>query len=189
MSETSLSVDEARRIALSAQGLLRSAPFGRGADAAARAIDQLGYVQIDTISVVNRAHHHVLQSRVPGFRPELYNKLLARKEIFEYWFHAAAYLPLREYRFYLRAMRAARERWKVDGKTKREVLAAIEAEGPLGSRFFESGGHQSGGWWDWKPAKRALELLYLQGELVVTAREGFQKIYDLAERALPQPAQ
>ncbi len=185
MSETSLSVDDARRIALSAQGLLRSAPFGRGVDAAARAIDQLGYVQIDTISVVNRAHHHVLQSRVPGFRTELYNTLLARKEVFEYWFHAAAYLPLREYRFYLRAMRAARDRWKVDAKTKREVLSAIRAEGPLGSRWFESEGHRSGGWWDWKPAKRALELMYLQGELMVTAREGFQKVYDLTERALP----
>ena len=185
MPDMDLSVEDARKIALQAQGLLRAAPFGRGVDAAARAIDQLGYVQIDTISVVNRAHHHVMQSRVPGFEPELYNKLLGRKTIFEYWFHAAAYLPLREYRYYLRAMRAAKARWKVDRKTKREVLAAIRAEGPLGSRFFESGGHQSGGWWDWKPAKRALELLYLQGELLVTAREGFQKVYDLADRALP----
>lgn len=181
----SLSAEDARKIALQAQGLLRTAPFGRGVDAAARALEQLGYVQIDTISVVNRAHHHVLQSRVPGFRSETYNRLLQSKQAFEYWFHAAAYLPLAEYRYYLRAMRAARARWKVEPKLRREVIAAISSEGPLGSRFFESGGHQSGGWWDWKPAKRALELLYLQGELMVTAREGFQKIYDLAERALP----
>ena len=185
MPEETLSTSDARKLALDAQGLLRATPFGRGLGAAARAVDQLGYVQIDTISVVNRAHHHVLQSRIPGFKPESYNRLLQRGDVFEYWFHAASYLPMVDYRYYQRAMAAARARWKVEPRMKREIIAAISAEGPLGSRFFEADEHRSRGWWDWKPAKRALELLYLQGELIVTARHGFQKIYDLAERALP----
>ena len=108
MPEETLSTSDARKRALDAQGLLRAAPFGRGRGAAARAVEQLGYVQIDTISVVNRAHHHVLQSRIPGFKPESYNRLLQRGDVFEYWFHAASYLPMVDYRYYQRAMAAAR---------------------------------------------------------------------------------
>ena len=88
-----------RRIALDRQGLLRQAHFGRGKGAVLRAIEQLGYVQIDTISVVQRAHHHVLRSRVPNYRPALLDQLQREGKVFEYWYHAAAYLPMRDYRF------------------------------------------------------------------------------------------
>src|SRR5262249_51811643 len=91
----------ARRIALERQGLLATAPFGRGVDGVERAIAALGYVQIDTISVVARAHHHTLWTRVPSFRPAHLDALVDARRVFEYWAHAAAYLPIADYRFAL----------------------------------------------------------------------------------------
>lgn len=179
-----------RRIALDAQGLLRQAPFGRGRNATRRAIEHLGYVQIDTISVVARAHDHVLHARVPNYRPEHLDALLKQRAIFEYWYHAASYLPMSDYRFALprmRAMASKSERWirSRDTRLMQEVLARIRAEGPLKARDFQHAGHNGSGWWDWKPAKGALEQLFMQGDLMVAGRDGFQKTYDLTERVLP----
>lgn len=179
-----------RRVALDAQGLTRSAPFGRGLPGASRALEKLGYVQIDTISVVSRAHHHTLFNRVPGYRPEHLNRLITNRDAFEYWFHAAAYLPMRDYRYALPRMQKFRRgemRWlrSRDTKLMREVLDRVRIDGPLRARDFEDPEHVHGGWWDWKPAKRALEQLFMQGDLMVTSREGFQKVYDLPERVLP----
>jgi len=180
-----------RRLALQRQGLLRTEPFGRGRGAVLRAIERLGYVQIDTIAVVERAHHHVLRSRVPNYQPAQLDALVAAGKVFEYWYHAAAYLPMRDYRFALprmAAMRAGRERWQRsrDQKLMRYVLDRIRAEGPLLARDF-AGPRPAGaaGWWNWKPAKQALEQLFMQGDLMAIRREGFQKRYELTERALP----
>ncbi|MGE0622176.1 MAG: winged helix-turn-helix domain-containing protein [Pseudomonadales bacterium] len=180
-----------RRLALDAQGLLRQAPFGRGRAATLRAIEHIGYVQIDTISVVTRAHDHVLASRVPNYEPGHLDRLLADRSIFEYWYHAAAYLPMRDYRYALprmHACRTGREHWirSRDRKLMREVLARIAAEGPLMARDFETPPAGTTGWWNWKPAKQALEQLFMEGELMVTGRQGFQKTYDLRERVLPE---
>lgn len=180
-----------RRTSLQRQGLLQRAAFGTGLAGTRRAIEALGYVQIDTISVVSRAHDHVLQARVPGYRPELLDRLQADGSVFEYWAHAAAYLPMRDYRFALprmHAMRAGEERWirSRDQTLMRRVLDRVRLEGPLQTRDFEAPANaRSSGWWDWKPAKRALEQLFMQGDLMVTGRSGFQKIYDLPERVLP----
>ncbi|NBC23403.1 MAG: winged helix-turn-helix domain-containing protein [Gammaproteobacteria bacterium] len=180
-----------RRLALERQGLLKTEPFGRGRGGIRRAIEQLGYVQIDTISVVSRAHDHVLEARVPGYRPELLDAALRRGEVFEYWAHAAAYLPMRDYRFSLprmHAMRAGEDRWvrSRDTRLMRRVLDRIRAEGPLQTRDFEAPKNRGNtGWWDWKPAKQALEQLFMQGDLMAVGRRGFQKVYDLTERALP----
>jgi len=180
-----------RRLALERQGLLKKAPFGRGHSGTRRAIEQLGYVQIDTISVVSRAHDHVLESRVPGYRPELLDAALRRGEVFEYWAHAAAYLPMRDYRFSLpkmHAMRAGEDHWvrSRDARLMRRVLDRIREEGPLQTRDFDAPEqHRNGGWWDWKPAKQALEQLFMQGDLMAVGRRGFQKVYDLTERVLP----
>ncbi|MDZ7670638.1 MAG: crosslink repair DNA glycosylase YcaQ family protein [Gammaproteobacteria bacterium] len=180
-----------RRTSLQRQGLLQRAAFGTGLAGTRRAIEALGYVQIDTISVVSRAHDHVLQARVPGYRPELLDRLQADGSVFEYWAHAAAYLPMRNYRFALprmHAMRAGEERWirSRDQTLMRRVLDRVRLEGPLQTRDFEAPANaRSSGWWDWKPAKRALEQLFMQGDLMVTGRSGFQKIYDLPERVLP----
>lgn len=182
-----------RRIALDRQGLLRQEPFGRGKGATLRAIERLGYVQIDTISVVERAHHHVLHTRVPNYQPAFLEQLQRDGGVFEYWHHAAAYLPMRDYRFARRQMEEARSgqlHWvrSTDRKLMARILQRLRSEGPLKSRDFEDARQSRAGWWDWKPAKRALEQLFIEGELMITGRDGFQKTYDLPERALPQDA-
>jgi uncharacterized protein YcaQ len=187
---TNVPAAKLRRIALDAQGLLKTAPFGRGRNATRRAIEAIGYVQIDTISVVARAHHHVLHSRVPNYEPAHLDRLQTDGHIFEYWYHAAAYLPMRDYRFALPRMESMRnrtERWvrSRDEKLMHEVLTRIEAEGPLMARDFENPAAGNAGWWNWKPAKQALEQLFMQGDLMIAGRSGFQKTYDLRERILP----
>ncbi|MBB3048225.1 hypothetical protein FHR99_002499 [Litorivivens lipolytica] len=180
-----------QRLALNRQGLTQSQPFGRGLQGARKAVEHLGYIQIDTISVVERAHHHVLYSRVPGYQPEMLNKLLREQHIFEYWSHAAAFLPIRDFRFslpYKHAIKSGQVHWfkTPDKKLMREVLARIRSDGPLRSRDLEQASGKRAGWWDWKPAKKALEQLYMQGDLMVASREGFEKVYDLSERVLPE---
>ncbi len=179
-----------RRHMLAAQGLLHDRPFGSGLNGARRAIQHLGYVQIDSISVVARAHHHVLQARVPKFTPAMTNQLLKSKAIFEYWAHAAAFLPMEDFRFslpYKQAIKAGQVHWykKPDEKLMRELLARIRSDGPLKSRDLEQRRSKGSGWWDWKPAKKAIEQLYMRGDLMISDREGFQKTYDLTERVLP----
>ena len=179
-----------RRLALSTQGLLQAQPFGHGLDGARKAINQIGYVQIDTISVVERAHHHVLHSRVPKFEPAMTNQLLLNGDIFEYWTHAAAFIPISDFRFslpYKHAIKSGQTHWfkNPDKKLMDELLARIGSDGPLRSRDLEANTKKRAGWWDWKPAKKALEQLYMQGDLMVSDREGFQKTYDLTERVLP----
>ncbi|UTW13451.1 winged helix-turn-helix domain-containing protein [Marinobacterium rhizophilum] len=179
-----------RRLALAAQGLLQAQPFGAGMAGAHQAINHLGYVQIDTISVVERAHHHVLHARVPRFRPAMTQQMLLDGDIFEYWAHAAAFLPIADFRFslpYKHAIRCGQVHWykNPDRKLMGELLARIGSEGPLRARDLETGSTRRAAWWDWKPAKKALEQLYMQGDLMVSSREGFQKTYDLTERVLP----
>lgn len=179
-----------RRLALASQGLLHTQSYGRGLTGARKAVSHLGYVQIDTISVVERAHHHVLHSRVPGFTPAMANEMLVGRDVFEYWSHAAAFLPIADFRFslpYKHAIKSGQIHWykNSDRKLMAELLTRIRTDGPLRSRDLEANTKKGVGWWDWKPAKKALEQLYMEGELMVSSREGFQKIYDLTERVLP----
>ncbi len=182
-----LSKKEARRLLLHRQGLLRKDHFGRGKQAVRKCIEHLSWVQIDTISVVERAHHHVLRSRVSSYDPKMLHLLQVHdRRLFEYWSHAAAYLPIQDYRFYLPVMHGSAAKRAPDRKIAPAIMQRIESEGPLQARDFEGPANKkSSGWWDWKPAKMALEHLYLSGELMVTHREGFQKVYDLRERVLP----
>ena len=179
-----------RRVALAAQGLLQAQPYGRGLAGARKAINHIGYVQIDTISVVERAHHHVFYARVPQFKPAMVNKMLLNGDIFEYWAHAAAFLPIADFRFslpYKNAIKSGQTHWykTPDKKLMGELLARIRSEGPIRSRDLETNTTKRAGWWDWKPAKKALEQMYMEGDLMVSDREGFQKTYDLTERVLP----
>lgn len=179
-----------RRIALNQQGLLKADSFGRGKNATLRAIEQIGYVQIDTISVVERAHHHVLWSRVENYQPTFLDELVAQKKVFEYWSHAAAWLPMRDYRFALPRMQEVKLKGKHWGQEKNKklmqsVIDRIENEGPLMARDFEDTRSGKKLWWDFKPAKQALEQLFMQGDLMVLNRKKFQKVYDLPERVLP----
>lgn len=181
-----------RRIALSHQGLLGTRRLGGGAAGMRKTLERLGYVQIDTISVVARAHHHTFWSRVSGYRDDQINRLIRRGEAFEYWSHAAAFLPMSHYRFALPMMNAFRrgeEKWvrSRDQKLMRAVLDRIREEGPLKVRDFETPPREGAqAWWNWKPAKGALEQLFMQGDLMGVGRDGLEKIYDLPERALPR---
>ncbi len=182
---------KARRIALAAQQILNKQPFGRGQNAVLKTIKHLGYVQIDTISVIIRAHHHVLWNRVENYDPKFLVELTKpSKSIFEYWSHALSYLPIEDFRFTFPLKKyyaAQKDPWpKVDNITKKQVYNRIVQEGPLMARDFEQDRSGKGsGWFDWKPAKRSLERLFMEGKLMVARREGFQKVYDIPERVLP----
>ena len=183
-----LSIKAARKIALHAQGVLWHEKKGRAMDATLGVIRRLGYIQIDTISVIERAHHHTLWNRNPRYRPIQLERLQQQGRVFEYWSHAAAYLPIEDYRMCLPLMRSVSngdQLWyQADPGIKQMVLDRIRAEGPLQSKDFENHGHTRLPMWQWKPAKYALESLFMEGELMVVKREKFQKVYDLRERVL-----
>lgn len=165
--------------------------------AALRTVQHLGYVQIDTISVIERAHHHVFWSRQPSYRTDYLNQLLAEdRVVFEQWAHAVAYMPMEDYRFYLPKMEADRipptakgqkERYEAAKPYFKRILKRIENEGGLSSKDFE---HDkiatSNAWGPWKPSKYALEILYSQGDLMISERRNFQRVFDLRERVLPE---
>lgn len=185
-----IDLEFARRLTLHQQGLLRQRPsWGRAAKGALSAVQSLGYVQLDAIAVIQRAHHHTLFSRVPDYAPPQLYRLLEQQKLFEYWHHAVAFMPIAHYRFYRHRMehihKRARHWFKVDAAVKRHVLERLRNEGPLYARDFESHGHVSKGMWDGKPAKKALHELFMAGEVMVRARHNFQRQYDLPERLLP----
>lgn len=181
----------ARRLAIHCQGLNTRWKLPAGKEGAAQVVDQLGYVQIDTISVIERAHHHVLGTRQRGYHSSMIYELLVDRTVFEYWAHAAAYLPFADFRYYLARMRGYRKAKRAEEfrrahpRLLNQVLQRIKKEGPLSSSDFEHKSSERGPWWDWKPAKQALEILLDRGELMVTARDNFRRVYDLAERVVP----
>ncbi len=179
-------------IALASQGLTSKWPFGRGLGGARRAIEHLGYVQIDAISVINRAHLHTLWNRLPDFSQAHLDRLIRERVVFEYWFHAASYLPMRDFRFALPRMKALQEgkrHWGLNEQARilRGILERIRLDGPLKARDLSERRpeRQSGGWWSFGPIKRGLIQLQMQGDLIVEGRDGFEKSYDLPERVIP----
>nr|MEE4267011.1 crosslink repair DNA glycosylase YcaQ family protein [Candidatus Krumholzibacteria bacterium] len=186
----SLSLQQARKLVLLAQRVPPVRQAGTATAATLAAIEHLGYIQIDTISVVQRAHHHTLWNRNPRYKAAQLDALLADKQVFEYWSHAAAYLPFRDFRYslprkYALARGDLRHWYARDERMMDLVLKRIAAEGPLMARDFAHTGKKTGEW-QAKPAKRALEYLFMQGELMVPGRVNFQKVYDLTERVLPE---
>jgi len=160
-------------------------------DGTYRAIDHLGYVQIDTIHIIERSHHVALNARVSGYRQQNLHQLQKDdRKIFEYWAHAASYLPIKDYRYYIPHMQGKRSKaissW-IKGKKHiiSQVKKRVTEEGPLSGSDFEGSNKHKGVWWDWKPEKMALEVLFLRGELMVSERKNFRRVYDLTERVLP----
>ncbi|WP_339725551.1 crosslink repair DNA glycosylase YcaQ family protein [uncultured Paraglaciecola sp.] len=185
-----LTQKQACKLALVCQGLHKNFAFGQGIKGVNAAVKHLSYIQIDSISVIQRAHHHCLWSRVKNYQPDFIEQLIAQKQIFEYWSHAAAYLPIQDYRFSLpkkHAIAAGEKHWREKNPiAEKRVLKRIQQEGPLRAKDFEHDHtKKSNGWWDWKPDKIALEQLFIEGELMVVERQGFHKVYDLTERVLP----
>jgi uncharacterized protein len=183
----------ARSIALRARAGFSPEALGGisgGREGVLEVLRGIGYIQIDTIHVVERAHHHALWSRVPDYDTGDLGALEAEpRRIFEYWAHAAAYLPMEDYRFCLprmeRVRREGHDWFRADAQVVDYVRGRIAAEGPLSAKDFEDPRESSAGWWDWKPAKIALERLFQAGEILVVTRKNFQKIFDLAERVMP----
>lgn len=180
----------ARKIILHAAGLSRRAQFGRGIEAAYKVIDHLGFLQVDTNYVVERAHHHALASRVPGYELEWLQQLQDDGRIFEFWTFASGFIPMREYRYSFPVKAALLTRRKTitpaESQMMRTVLDRIGREGPLMSSDFEYDRvTKSSGWWDWRPSKVALERLLYEGKLMTTRKGNFLKVYDLPENIVP----
>lgn len=179
-----------KQLTLFNQGLGKTSRFAKGMDGTLQAIEHLGYVQIDTISVVERAHHHILWSRVPDYELCHLNSLVGERQIFEYWYHAASYLPMKDYRYALPAMMSVRNgesRYfnRGDQHLMNEILARVRAEGKIRLRDIDKNNKKSlGNWWNTGPGRCAFEQLYMQGDLMICERNGMEKVFDLTERCL-----
>jgi uncharacterized protein YcaQ len=193
MTELLLSLGAARALHLHAQGMLQ--PRRRKAAKAdvLEAIRRMGMLQIDTIHVVARSPYLVLWSRLGDYRPEWLDELLAEGALFEYWAHEACFVPIEDYGLYRhRMLDPGAMGWKYSETWMREraadveaLLAHIRASGPVRSSDFERNDGKGGGWWEWKPEKRSLEVLFTAGALMIARRHNFQRVYDLAERVHP----
>ncbi len=188
----------ARRLFLHRHALAE-APTGpaTGADLA-RLIDRLGFVQVDSINTVERAHHMILWSRRQTYQPAALKRLTEQdRALWEHWTHDASILPISVYPYwshrFARAadrLRDSWQRWFRDGYEAQfdTILRQISDHGPVTSSDVGAGeARGKGGWWDWHPSKTALEWLWRTGELAIARRDGFQKVYDLTERVIPAP--
>jgi len=195
-SPVSLSLAETRGIVLRAQGLAEEVmPFGAGKGAVLEAVRHLGYVQVDTISVLQRAHHHVLWSRVPDYQPAMLDELQGKDAaVFEYWNHASSYLPTDAYRYSLPMMRKHKGgvHWGEDTpelrSSMRRMMKLVRAGGPLRIRDV-AGKTSDTGWTEGSVSsfeRRALHQLWMRGDLMIRERRGMEKVFDLAERVLPR---
>ena len=194
---------QARRIWLRAQRLDTPAPFGGGADATRLAVEHLGYVQIDTINVIERCHHHILYSRIPGYRrAHLHQAQSADKTVFEYWTHALSYVPSRDIRFFLPEMKFHRQahgpsRWYKTATKQdvRKVLILVRKSGPITIRDIADDVlvEKAHPWASRKPSKQALQLAFYMGAVTISKRSGMLKSYELMDRHFgwekrPRPA-
>src|SRR5262245_32308468 len=165
-------------------------PFGSGPKATPAAIAHLGYLQIDTIYVIERSHHHILYTRVPSYRREhLHQAQSVDKSVFEYWTHALSYLPSADLRFCVRHMRQKWHRhvvWRgaFSERDLRRVVARVRREGAITIRDFDrdARGEKDYSWGSRKPSKRALEAAFYKGLLTVSKRAGMVKTYELLTR-------
>src|SRR6202790_1977602 len=181
---------EAKRIWLRAQRLDTEAPFGEGPRATAAAVEHLGYVQIDAINVIERSHHHILRTRIPEYRrADLRQAQSVDKTVFEYWTHALSYVPTKDMRFFIPAMRRhMREGHKWLSSVKpadlRKVLMLIRRHGALTIRDIDDDVlvDKEHLWASRKPSKRALQLAFYTGVLTISERNGMLKTYELMAR-------
>lgn len=185
-----LTKSQARKIIIKAAGLSRKAQFGMGIEAVYRVIDHLGFVQLDTNYVVERAHHHVMAARVPDYQREWLADLVDDGRIFEYVTSDAGYLPMHDFRFSLPVKNAFKLQRKpltvFEIDLMKQIMNQVEREGAVMVGDFENDRKEaSSGWWDWRPAKVALERLYLDGTLMISRTDSFQKKYDLPFNLVP----
>lgn len=184
--------DQARNFFLHKQ-LLSRAKLAKGTKGVLQVIQKLGYVQIDTINVIERSHHVVLFTRCPDYQTSYLDKLYAEKQLFEYWAHEASYIPMSDFQYYLPVMKRLTKKYafirnwiREHRPLMRRVKQRVTREGPLSARDFKDvQNRKRGTWWDWKPAKTALEMLFWQGDLMIKERNNFERVYDLTKRVIP----
>jgi len=179
--------EKAQAMLLGAQGL-DSKPKRATKDDVREIIGRMGVLQIDSISVVARSPYLVLWSRLGSYEPRWLDELLAEGALFEYWSHAACFVPIEDYGLYRRLMIERTEKtrtWmEAHPDALEQVMGRIREDGPVRSAEFARTDGKAGGWWEWKPEKRALEHLFAAGELMISRRENFHRVYDLRERVL-----
>ena len=190
-----LSNAEARRIFLARQGLSASPGRMLGKAGLLQLIHDIGFVQVDSIATVERAHHQILFSRNQTYRREHLAELLEEDgELFENWTHDASIIPSAFFRYWKHRFRREDEtilerwrKWREPGFEEAfgETYERIASGGAVLSRELKAEDHKSGGWWNWHPNKTALEYLWRTGKVGIARRENFQKVYDLVERVLP----
>lgn len=189
---------EARILLMQGQELLADPARRAGPVAAQKIVEQLGFVQVDSIQRVERAHHLIVGARLDDYRADhLDHAAFKKRELFEHWTHDASLIPTQwfhhwKHRFVRTDARLRKSRWFTHRlgaepeQTLARVFARIEREGPLQTSAFErSADKPATGWWDWTPEKAALEFLWHTGKLAIHGRDRFQKIYDLTERVYP----
>ncbi|QCG92740.1 winged helix-turn-helix domain-containing protein [Azospirillum sp. TSA2s] len=196
----SLSLREARRIAIAAQGFPNTPPEADPVEArhARRLIGRLGLVQIDSVNVLVRSHYLPLFSRLGPYEAALLDRLAyggKRRSLFEYWGHEASLIPVEQQPLFRWRMARAERGEGIYGELARfaaerrpyidSVLAEVAARGPLGASELSEAGRGAGGWWGWSDGKRAVEFLFWAGLVTTAGRRGFERLYDLPERVLP----
>lgn len=190
MKPLAISPSRARSIVLHAAGLSKRTQFGKGKEAVYKFIQHLGFLQIDSNYVVERAHHHSIWSRVPDYQTEWLFELQDEGKIYEFWTFASGFMPMENFRFSYPVKEALAARRKITSQKEanlmNQILDRISREGPLLARNFENDREtRSTGWWDWRPSKVALERLHSDGRLISTRRRDFQKLYDLTDNVIP----
>lgn len=192
-----ISAVQARRIALAAQGFADRRPTAPGARHLRRVFERVGLIQIDSVNVLVRSHYLPSFSRLGPYDPALLDRAAygRRRHLFEYWGHEASLIPLElQPALRWRMERAARGEGIYGGlarfgRERADFIEAVYAEiaqrGPMGAGELSDGGKGEGGWWGWSDGKRAAEFLFWSGRITTLARRGFERVYDLTERALP----
>jgi uncharacterized protein YcaQ len=182
---------QARKLALFAQGLLTPPDQKAGRNDIKSAITRLGVLQIDTINIIARSPYLSMWSRFGEYDPAWINQLLEEKQIFEGWAHAASFLPMDDYPFHRRLVLEKihmpwYQNWYKENKPDADaVLNQIKEHGAVRSSDFKRRDGRQGTWWDWKIEKRALEYWFTVGELMVSKRINFQRVYDLQSSIMP----
>lgn len=193
MFEKSLSLSAARNIHLAAQGLLNPPKTRANKSHVLDMIRRMGVLQIDTISVVARSPYLVLWSRLGHYEPEWLEQHLEEGRLFEYWSHEACFLPIESFgRYRHQMLNPEAMGWKFNQTWLRDnanhvksMLHHIQQFGACRSADFERTDGKAGGWWEWKPEKRSLEVLFTTGQVMVARRQKFHRVYDLTERVHP----
>ncbi|WP_350023067.1 winged helix-turn-helix domain-containing protein [Pseudomonas protegens] len=196
----SFSLKQARRLALAAQGFGgRQPPASIKASRLNQQIERLGLLQIDSVNALVRAHYLPLFSRLGSYPQQLLDQAAwsqgRQRTLFEYWGHEASLLPMSMYPLMRWRMQRARQGRGIYSQlarfgqerqaTLRRVLAAVEQQGALGAGSLSTREERAGPWWDWSDEKHALEWLFAAGEVTVSGRRGFERLYDLPERVIP----